>query len=81
MVQQYSLDYSETAGSLWFCSKEEATNFSADIDNYNNFKSCKYRAKLLENNKADNANGILKNATISLPLKCLSNFWKSLEMP
>ena len=27
------------------------------------------------------ANGILKNATIAVPLKYLSNFWRSLEIP
>ena len=27
------------------------------------------------------ANGILRNATTVVPLKCLSNFWRSLEMP
>ena len=27
------------------------------------------------------ANGILKNATIVVPLKYLSNFWRSLKMP
>ena len=27
------------------------------------------------------ANGILKNAAIAMPLKYLSNFWRSLEMP
>ena len=27
------------------------------------------------------ANGILENATIAVPLKYLSNLWRSLEMP
>ena len=32
--------------------------------------------------QADNAaNGILKNVTIAVPLKYLSNFWRSLETP
>ena len=26
----YSLNYSETTGSLWFYSKDEATNFNVD---------------------------------------------------
>ena len=30
---------------------------------------------------ADRANGILRNAAIAVPLKYLSNFWRSLEMP
>ena len=82
---EYSSNYSETTGSLWFYSKDEATDFNADIANDNSFKSFKYKAKLLGNTKAqpnpNHANGILKNATIVVPLKYLSNVWRSLEMP
>ena len=42
------------------------------------------KAKLLGNTAAQDvnaANGILKDAAIAVPLKCLTNFWKSLEMP
>ena len=42
-----------------------------------------YKAKLLGNTVALNdnaANGILKNPTIAVPLKYLSNFRRSLEM-
>ena len=77
---KYSLIYSETTGSLWFYSKDEPTNFNADIANDSNFESFKYKAKLLENTEADNAIGISKNATIVMPLKYLGNFWRSLEM-
>ena len=28
----------------------------------------------------DNNNGILKNGSMPVPLKCQSNFWRSLEM-
>ena len=35
---EYNLNYSETTGSLWSYSKDEATNFDVDIAN-NNFKS------------------------------------------
>ena len=54
------------------------------IVNDNNFKSFWYKAKLLVNTAAlaDNAaNGILKNATIAVPLKYLSNLWRLLQMP
>ena len=67
----YSSKYSETAGSLWFYSKDEATNFNADIAKDNNFQSFKYKANFLENTEA---NRILKNETIAMPLKYLSNF-------
>ena len=81
---EYSSNHSETMGSLWFYSKDEATGFNANIASTDNFKSFKYKAKLLgyTEAQADNAaNGILKNATIGVPLKYLSNFWRSLEMP
>ena len=32
-----SSNYSQTRRSLWFYSKDEATNFNADISNNNNF--------------------------------------------
>ena len=35
---EYSSNYSETTGSLWFYSKDEATNSNADIPNTNNFQ-------------------------------------------
>ena len=45
---EYSSNYSETTGSLWFFSKDEATDFNADIVNTTDFESFKYRAKLME---------------------------------
>ena len=77
---EYCSNYSETTGSLWFYSKHEATYFNADIVNNNDFKSFKYKAKLLGNTFADGANGILKNATIAIPLKYLSDFWIPLKI-
>ena len=43
---EYSLNYSDT-NSLWFHSKDEATNFNNDIENNKNSKSFKYKTKLL----------------------------------
>ena len=60
---EYASNYSKTSGSLRFQSKDEATNFNAAIANNNNFKSFKYKAKLLETAVAqttpNEANGIL----------------------
>ena len=82
---EYSSNYSERTRSLSFCSKDEATDFNEDIANTDDFKSFKYKVKLLENCKVqpalNEANGILKNATIDVLLKYLSNFWRSLENP
>ena len=41
---EYSPNYSETTESSWLYSKDEATNFNADIVNGNKFKSFKYKA-------------------------------------
>ena len=77
-LKEYSSDYSETTGSTWFYSKDKATNFNADIANGYNFKCFKYKANFLENTVVhpapNQANEILKNETIALPLKYLSNF-------
>ena len=82
---EYILIYSERAGSLRFYSKDEATDFKADIANDNNFKSFKYKAKLLGNTEAHPSpfisKGFIKNVTIAVSLKYLSNFWISLELP
>ena len=80
-LMEYSSKDSETTASLWFYSKGDATNFNADIENTYDFKSFKYKAKLIGNTVAEGTNGILKNAKIAVPLKSLSNFWRSLEMP
>ena len=82
---EYNSNYSDTTSRLWFQSKDEATSFDADIGSNNNFKSFKYKVKLFKD-KVDQptpnqANGILKNAAITLPLKYVSNFWSFPEMP
>ena len=37
-LTEFSSNYSETIGSLRFYSKDEATNFNADISNTDDFK-------------------------------------------
>ena len=67
-----SSNYSETAGCWWFYSKDEASNFNADVANGDKFKSFKCNVKLLGNTAAqvdNDANGILKTAALTVPLK------------
>ena len=66
---------------LWFYFKDETTDFDVHIVGNNDFKSFKYNAEFLRNTECPRANGILKNTTIAAPLKYLSSFWISLEMP
>ena len=62
---EYSSNYSDMTGSLWFYSKDEATDFNNDITDTNDFKSFKYKAKLLGNNEADEAS---RNVTHFRPM-------------
>ena len=80
-LKNHSSNYSDTTGSLWFHSKDKATNFDTDTANTNAFKSLNYKAKLLENTVADGNKSILKNATIAISLKYSHDFWRSLEIP
>ena len=56
----YSSKYSDMTCSLWFYSKDEATNFNADITNGSNCKFVNYKAKFLKNTEAVGYNGIKK---------------------
>ena len=64
--------------SLWFYSKDKTIYFDNDFANTVDFISFKYKAKLLENTEANETLGILRNATIVVPLKYPSNFRRSL---
>ena len=61
---------------------EDAEDLDLVIPMY--IKGFKYKDKLLGNTAgrpAPSTNGILKNATIAVPLKYLSNFWRSIKNP
>ena len=74
---EYSVNYSDTSGSLWHLKRDEITN-NADVTNDDNAPSFKYKASLI----GDTGNNGRKNGIkIAVPLKYLSNFWRSLEMP
>ena len=74
---EYSDNYSDTSGSLWDFKRDEIVN-NADVTNDNNAPSFKYKASLIGNTET---NGTKKGVKIAVPLKYLSNFWRSLEMP
>ena len=75
-------NYSDTSGTLW--------QFKSDEQNMNNGNpanvttddstSFKYQSSFYKALTADN-NGVFKDVKIAVPLKYLSNFWRSLEMP
>ena len=74
---EYSDNYSDTSGSLWNFKRDEIVN-NADVTNDDNAPSFKYKASLIGNTEN---NGTKNGVKIAVPLKYLSNFWRSLEMP
>ena len=69
---EYSDNYSKTSGSLWQYYKDDPN------DNLANFESFKSKVKIT--GKTPN-NGNTKDLEIIVPLKYLSNFWRTLGMP
>ena len=69
---EYSKNYSKTSGTLW--------NYTRDIpvDAMTNSESFKYEINTTEKTAND---GNREEAEFSVPLKYLSNFWKTLDMP
>ena len=82
---EYSDNYAGSSGSLYHFKRDESpVNNAGNPINValNNSTSLKYKGSLL--GKADDLDGddrSLKNAKIVVPLKYLSNFFRSLEMP
>ena len=79
---EYSDNYSKTSGSLWqYCKDIPAINDNGDIFNFDGNKatdSFSFKAKITGQTNDDvEINGV----EILVPLKCLSNFWRTLEMP
>ena len=74
---EYTENYSDTWGSLWGFKRDEITN-NANVINDDNAPSFKYKSSLITNTEAD---GTKKGVKIAVPLKYLSNFWRSLEIP
>ena len=74
---EYSDDYSDTSGSLWNFKRDELIN-NADVTNDDNAPSSKYKANIIGSTEN---NGRKNGVKLALPLKCLSNFWRSLETP
>ena len=79
---EYSDNYSDTSGGLWQFKRDEVPAGNANLS-INNCQSFKYKAALLGKtaDAVNNTNSSVKEAKIVVPLKYLSNFWRSLEMP
>ena len=74
---EYSDNYSDTSGSLWNFKRDKIIN-NADVTNDDNAPSFKYKANNIGKTKND---GTKNGVKIAVPIKYLSNFWRSLEIP
>ena len=75
---EYSDNYSDTSGSLWNFKRDEIEeDDDLTVDNSSPFK---YKLNIIGNTDEDEANRKKENVKIVVPLKYLSNFWRSLEM-
>ena len=78
---EYSDNYSKASGSLWqYCKDIPAVHNNNAIVNFaeNNLTdSFNFKAKMT----GQNGDNRTKNVDIMVPLKYLSNFWRTLEMP
>ena len=82
---EYSDNYQDSSATLYQYKRDEPPEDDAVADlTADNSSSVKYKFKLLGNvtEVAGNAAGVRRlNVKIVVPLKCLSNFFRSLEMP
>ena len=72
---EYSDNYSDASGSLWQFKRDEIegnADLTVDAHIPNNSSSYKYKSNFITNKN---------NAKIAVPLKYLSNFWRSFEIP
>ena len=78
---EYSDNYAKTTGSLWqYCKDIPARNNNNEIivfDADNTTDSFKFKAKITGETNDDG----IKDVEIMVPLKYLSNFWRTLEIP
>ena len=79
---EYSDNYSDTSGSLWQFKRDEVPANNADLT-INNSQSFKYKTAIAGRKTANHNNGkrSVEDTKIVVPLKYLSKFWRSLEMP
>ena len=78
---EYSDNYAKTTGSLWqYCKDIPAPAANNIIENFtrdNTTDSFNFKAKIT----GQTGNNGTKGVQIMVPLKYLSNFWRTLEMP
>ena len=84
----YRYNFSKISGSLWqYCKDITAVNNAGNIVDFNGANatdSFNFKTKITGQAADDNNNGNIArrvDVEIMIPLKYLSNFWRTLEMP
>ena len=79
---EYSNNYSKTSGSLWqYCKDIPAVNNNGDVDDFNGADATDSFNSEAKITGRTNNDGEINNVEIMVPLKYLSNFWRTHEMP
>ena len=81
---EYTKNYSNTAGRFWNCGRDEPNSGIGGEDNNINYfiqdsKSFDYKTSIT--GKLENNNTEIENAEVVVPLKHVSHFRKTLDMP
>ena len=81
---EYTKNYSNTAGRFWNCCRDEPNSGIGGEDNNINYfiqdsKSFDYKTSIT--GKLENNNTEIENAEVVVPLKHVSHFRKTLDMP
>ena len=79
---EYSNNYCKTSGSLWqYCKDIRAANKNGSIVDFNGANATdSFNSKAKITGQTDN-DGEIDSFEIMIPLKYVSNFWRTLEMP
>ena len=79
---EYNNNYSKTSGNLWqYCKEIPAVDYAGNIADFNEAnatESFNFKTKITAQTNDD---GRKYDVEIMVPLKYLSNFWRTLEMP
>ena len=84
---EHSYNYSMVSGSLWNYYRDEINDYPNENNTANNrinnnktiaSKSFEYKKKLMGSTPEDNN---ILDAEVVIPLKYLSNFWRSFDLP
>ena len=79
---EYSNNYSVTSGSLWQFKRDKQSMNNGNLANVTKDGSSSFKYKSIFFKALTAAdNGVFKDVKTAVPLKCLSNFWRFLEIP